>query len=51
MIFVDAVYFDSSKNGRFSVKKEFSKQNEEDTRAYGNNVCLADMNDAAGLYC
>lgn len=35
----------------FPIRKEFSKQKEEDTRAYRNNVFFADMNDAAGLYC
>lgn len=35
-----------------TIMKEFSRQTQEDTRAYGNNefVRWADIQDASGLY-
>lgn len=54
MIFVDAIYFDSSKNGGIpNYEGFFPGKKKEDTRAYGNNKCFrwADVNDAPGLYC
>lgn len=45
-VIFSAIYFDSSKN-------EFSRQNQEGTRAYENKnfVSWADINYAPGLYC